>query len=213
MHQILGSLREVPLDVAAQSRVVVEDAQRDRAQPLAAGSKHLERSMVEIEMPQRPDVRGFVAADLARLSPSFGVGFAGALVQRNPGLFHQAVGLHVALDRGIRAELPERRIGSSPRRRGCRSATGSSSAGDPDTEDGVARRWRRPERSCRGLCAWRGAGRRQDRRAGCATCNTIVRWCWLRHGYRVGSRDATRSSRQEQRIAVLSDPRRGRAQE
>ena len=30
VHQVLGGLREVPLDVAAQSRVVIEDAQRDR---------------------------------------------------------------------------------------------------------------------------------------------------------------------------------------
>ena len=37
VHEVLRSLREVPLDVAAQSRVVIEDAQRDRAQPLAAG--------------------------------------------------------------------------------------------------------------------------------------------------------------------------------
>ena len=36
VHQVLRGLREVPLDVAAQSRVVIEDAQRDRPQPLAA---------------------------------------------------------------------------------------------------------------------------------------------------------------------------------
>ena len=35
VDQVLGGLREVPLDVAAESRVVIEDAQRDRAQPLA----------------------------------------------------------------------------------------------------------------------------------------------------------------------------------
>ena len=81
VHQVLGGLREVPLDVAAQSRVVIEDAQRDRAQPLAAGSEHLERSVVEIEMPQRPDVLGFVAADLARLAPLFRAYFARALLR------------------------------------------------------------------------------------------------------------------------------------
>ena len=37
MDQVLGGLREVPLDVAAQPRVVIKDAQRDRPQPLAAG--------------------------------------------------------------------------------------------------------------------------------------------------------------------------------
>jgi hypothetical protein len=56
VHQVLGSLREIPLDVVAQPRVVIEDAQRDRPQPLAAGSEHLERSMVEVEMPERSDV-------------------------------------------------------------------------------------------------------------------------------------------------------------
>ena len=30
VHEVLGGLREIPLDVAAQSRVVIEDAQRDR---------------------------------------------------------------------------------------------------------------------------------------------------------------------------------------
>ena len=65
VHEILGGLREVPLHVAAQPRVVVEDAQGDRALPLAAGREHLERAVVEIEMPQGADVLGFVAADLA----------------------------------------------------------------------------------------------------------------------------------------------------
>jgi hypothetical protein len=37
--------------MAAQSRVVVKDAEGDRPQPLAAGSEHLERSGVEIEVP------------------------------------------------------------------------------------------------------------------------------------------------------------------
>src|SRR5208337_1855748 len=72
VHEILRGLREVPLDVAAQSRVVIEDAQRDGAQPLAVVSEHLERSVVEIEMPQRPDVLGLVAADLSRLAPLSG---------------------------------------------------------------------------------------------------------------------------------------------
>ena len=71
MHQVVRGLREIPLDVATQSRVVIEDAQRNRAQPLAAVSEHLQRTMVEIEMPQSADVLGFVAADLARLSPFF----------------------------------------------------------------------------------------------------------------------------------------------
>ena len=70
MHEVFRRLREIPLDVAAQSRMVVENAQRDRPQPLAALSEHVERTVVEIEVPQRPDILGFVAADLACLAPS-----------------------------------------------------------------------------------------------------------------------------------------------
>ena len=54
VHEVIGGLREVPLDVAAESRMVIEDARRDWAEPLAAGCEHLERAMVEIEMPERP---------------------------------------------------------------------------------------------------------------------------------------------------------------
>jgi len=64
VDEILGGLREVPLQVAAQPRVVVEDAQGQRTLPLAAGGEHLERAVVEIEVPQGTDVLRFVAADL-----------------------------------------------------------------------------------------------------------------------------------------------------
>ena len=111
MHEILRGLREVPLNVAAESRMIVEDAQRDGAQPLAAWSEHLERAVVEIEMPQRPDVVGFVAPNLARLASRFGDDLAGSSLGLKPRLGHPAVSLHVPPDRGIRAERPQRRIG------------------------------------------------------------------------------------------------------
>ena len=43
VHEVFSGLREVPLDMAAKPRVVIENAQRDRAHPLAVGSEHLER--------------------------------------------------------------------------------------------------------------------------------------------------------------------------
>ena len=67
--------------------------------------------MVEIEVPQRPDVLGLVAADLAGLAPGFGDRLPGALAGLGLGLAHPAVSLHVAPDRGIGAEPPQRRIG------------------------------------------------------------------------------------------------------
>ena len=80
VHEVLGSLREIPLHVAAESRMVVKDAQRDAALPLAALCQHLERSVMEIEMPRRPDMGGLIAADLPRLASAFGACFTGALV-------------------------------------------------------------------------------------------------------------------------------------
>ena len=101
VHEVLGGLGGVPLDVAAEPRVVVEDAQGDRAEPLAAGGEHLERTVVEIEMPERADVGGFVAADLTGLAPDLGTFFSGAHFWVRPGPGHPAVRLHVASYRGI----------------------------------------------------------------------------------------------------------------
>ena len=111
VHQVLRGLGEVPLDVTAQSRVVIEDSQRDWGQPPAVVSEHLERSVMEIEMPQRPDVGGFVAADFSGLPPLFRAGLTWALLREKPRLFRKAMSLHVAFDRGIRGELPQVRFG------------------------------------------------------------------------------------------------------
>jgi hypothetical protein len=108
VHQVLRGLGEVPLHVTAQSRVVIEDAQHDRGSPPAVVGEHFERSVMEIEMPQRSDVRGFVAADFSRLASLFRADLTWALLGGKPRLFHQAASLHVAFDRGIRRESPQR---------------------------------------------------------------------------------------------------------
>ena len=54
VDEVLGGLGKVPLDMAAESRVVIKDAQRHRPEPLAAGGEDLERSVVEIEVPRAP---------------------------------------------------------------------------------------------------------------------------------------------------------------
>ena len=129
VHQVLGGLGEVPLDVAAESRVVIEDAQRDRAEPLAAGGEHLERAVVEIEMPQRPDVLGFVAADLSGLTPLFGACFAGPLSGKTPRLAAPSRAPACSAGPWHTSGAAPARDRPSPARRGCRSAVGSSSAG------------------------------------------------------------------------------------
>src|SRR5262249_29739494 len=111
VHQVFSGLREIPLNVTAKSRMVIENAQRNRVQPLAAGSKHLEGPMVEIEMPQRPDVVSLIAADLSRLASLFRERFAGAPLGHWPGLAHPAVSQHVSPYRGITAQPAEGRFG------------------------------------------------------------------------------------------------------
>ena len=88
MDEVLRSFGRIPLDVTAQPRMAIKDAQRNRALPPAIPSEHLLQSVMEIEMPQCPDVCGFIAADLSRLAPLFRKQFTGALARPKPRLFH-----------------------------------------------------------------------------------------------------------------------------
>ena len=69
MHEILGGLGQIPLQVHAVPRVIVQDAQRQRPLPLATRGDHLQRAVMEIEVPQRPRTQprncGFRAARAA----------------------------------------------------------------------------------------------------------------------------------------------------
>ncbi len=177
VHQVLGGLREVPLDVAAEPRVVVEDAQRDRPQPLAAGGEHLERTVVEIEMPETPDVRGFVAADLARLASHLGT-----VLPRG------------AVSGGASACAPSRAPSCSggPWHTSCSGPSAGSALHQRGEvvvvelvapvrvvvvlETEAARPGPGPGRPCRSPCARRGGGRRRGRRRRAAPCSTTARW-------------------------------------
>ncbi len=63
--------------------------------------------MVEIEMPQGADVRGFVAADLSRRAPFFRHDLTRASDGPKLRAACPAVSLHEVLDRGIRGEPPQ----------------------------------------------------------------------------------------------------------
>ena len=54
--------------------------------PLAAGREHLQRAVVEVQMPQGTDVLGFVAADLATLPALHRALLAGTALGRGRGL-------------------------------------------------------------------------------------------------------------------------------
>ena len=94
--------------------MIIQDAQSDGALPLAVVREHLERCMVEVEMPERSHVLGLVAANfsvLASLTSIIPTAFGS-----RPPLANKAVGLHIPPDGGIRSQRPERIIGIDQRR-------------------------------------------------------------------------------------------------
>jgi hypothetical protein len=62
----LGRLVRVPLQVAAESRAVVENAEGLRLLPLATGGEHGARALVEVQVPEAVHVRDLVGTRLAR---------------------------------------------------------------------------------------------------------------------------------------------------
>ena len=52
VHQMLGCLVKVPLDMARQPRAIVDDAQAVRLGPTALRGQHVPRTFMEVEMPQ-----------------------------------------------------------------------------------------------------------------------------------------------------------------
>ena len=68
MDEILRCLGQIPLQVRTVPRVIVQDAQSDRVLPQAPRRDHLQRAVMEVEVPQRADVLGLVTADLDRKS-------------------------------------------------------------------------------------------------------------------------------------------------
>src|SRR5208283_3366934 len=72
--------------------------------PLAAGSEDLPRAVVEVEMPERAHVLGFVAADLPVLAALGRQLFAESALRPRTRLAKQAVGLHVPPHGAIRPQ-------------------------------------------------------------------------------------------------------------
>ena len=77
VHEVLGVLRKVPLQVADEPRVVVDDRERDRRDVLAARHQHLLAAVMEVGVPEPVDVLVLVAAHLALVEPAFGAALVG----------------------------------------------------------------------------------------------------------------------------------------
>src|SRR3989304_4741249 len=79
--------------------------------PLAALREDLERSVVEIDMPERADVLRLVASHLSLLATFRRDRLAGTRLGPWPWHARQSVSLHVPPHRGIRRQWSQRGIG------------------------------------------------------------------------------------------------------
>ena len=107
-----GGLGEVPLKVAPQARVVVEEAEQDRRLPFARSGQHAALAFVHVGVPQGMAARDFVAQHLARLDRRTGL----ALMPLAPALPHQPASAHRPGQRRVRRHRAERGVGVDPRR-------------------------------------------------------------------------------------------------
>ena len=107
----LGGLREVPLQVAAEARVVIEEAEQDRRLPFAGGGQHAALAVVEIAVPEAVAARDLVAQHLAGLRDRRGLGLEAPAA----ALAHQPAIAHRPGERRVGGHRAERRIGVDQR--------------------------------------------------------------------------------------------------
>ena len=104
----LGGLGEVPLEVAAEAGVVVEEAEQDGRLPLAGGGQHPALAVMHIGVPQSVTARDLVAQHLARFDrASLGLARHGSA----PAPAHQPQRAHHPGQRRVRRHRPQRRVG------------------------------------------------------------------------------------------------------
>ena len=111
MHEVLRGLGQIPLQVRTVPRVIVQDAQSQRPLPLATRGDHLQRPVMEVQVPQPADVLGLVTADLTPLTPQRRQQFSGVFLRLQTGLAHQPLGHHVPPHRGVGLQRTEYFLG------------------------------------------------------------------------------------------------------
>ena len=90
---ILGVLRQIPLQMTGNPRAVVERAEQDRCNQLAARGDHLARTMVAVKMEEAADILGLEASYLAIEQPGLGTFRAFCPARREAPPLDQAIGL------------------------------------------------------------------------------------------------------------------------
>ena len=102
MHQTRSRFVEIPLRVTDKPGAVVQNGQQDRSDPLAVRQQHLERSVMEVEVPQTAHVLALVTANFTRRGVFPGSDLAGPLGSRLAPLTEQTVRDHEAMQRRVR---------------------------------------------------------------------------------------------------------------
>ena len=97
MHQRLGILSAVPLQVATQTRVIVENAEQLRFDPVPCLLEDTARALMKVQMPKPERIVRFIASDLQCLQTSDSLARAGRVLTRL-ALLHQPSSTEVALE-------------------------------------------------------------------------------------------------------------------
>ena len=101
VHETLDGLAQVPLGVATDPAVVVQDAEQPGRVPPAARQQDGARGGVKVEMPEAVRILHLEGPHLARINARLGPLSPRAADRTLALAAHQPVGLHVAQDRAV----------------------------------------------------------------------------------------------------------------
>ena len=114
MAELFGAFAQIPLGMATEPGVVIQDAQQQRIGPLTVLQEHAQRPMMKVQVPQAVDIGVFVAAHFPSLEVVFGGLGARAVDRAAAAAFEQALRFHEAQHRGIGRGRARPRSGARP---------------------------------------------------------------------------------------------------
>ena len=87
--------------MAAQTRVVIEDAQQNGISPLPVLQEYPQRAVMEVQVPEGVDMLAFIAADFTALKAALGSLGSRAAGRTSARAFEEAVGFRETQNRSI----------------------------------------------------------------------------------------------------------------
>ncbi len=108
--EFLGALAQIPLQVAAQPRAVVEQPEQERITPLPVGPQHPDLAVMKVEVPQGVHLLALVTAHFSGREAQFGRLGPGTVHRAPSAAREQTVGLHEASHTAVAWTRAERRL-------------------------------------------------------------------------------------------------------